>query len=667
MLPERGGLDRLAVLLTMEFEGIGHNGGVGTYYRELGARLSASGWSAILVIINGFLRVKQPPEAMGVASIIDLSDITNLLILSPLHHLMRAEAQSDPNRCKGLDCLFLLQALEARYPASRIFAEFHEMFGYGYLTVKSRQSGFLGNNISIGVTMHSGHEWIYDANRALISQNSREFLLISAREEQSFRDASLAMYPSDSLYEIVKGFGWQTEGAKRIPYFIPIQQNTHSGGNAYSFTREKEIIFFGRLEERKGLLEFIDAVVGLQQQTKNPCKITFLGKSIRLYSVSSRRMTSVGYIRRHLRKKVPYQVLSNLSSEQAIAYVRSAAANAVVCLASPSDNFPNAALEMGQLPVPLVVSDTLGFRQTLALVQRLGGVYWFQAGSVGSLQQKLQAALSALGEERIPIAGAEKLLEVNEELLTSRLSMIEASFPYRCVDAVVTDPLRLEHETMQGVSTIYSQGLERAIATGCSYLLSALPGTWPGEDGIRELMQAAHYGDADLVFTNTELAGRSVISHDALHIADLLAVDFDPPGCLLVRTDAMATLPIPRPSSAAQLHHQLLAAAVVTGKRIVILPYPLTDRASSQVKTNRTGATEADQAELAKYLASIPSQQYTKRSIFHLCISSQQLQASRAQWQPSSSASQNARNIANYLIIPMRQLLQRLKRAWYNK
>ena len=73
------------------------------------------------------------------------------------------------------------------------------------------------------------------------------------------------------------------------------------------------------------------------------------------------------------------------------------------------------------------------------------------------------------------------------------------------------------------------------------------------------------------------------------------------------------------------------------------------------------------QAELAKYLASIPSQQYTKRSIFHLCISSQQLQASRAQWQPSSSASQNARNIANYLIIPMRQLLQRLKRAWYNK
>ena len=33
MLPERGGLDRLAVLLTMEFEWIGHNGGVGTYYR----------------------------------------------------------------------------------------------------------------------------------------------------------------------------------------------------------------------------------------------------------------------------------------------------------------------------------------------------------------------------------------------------------------------------------------------------------------------------------------------------------------------------------------------------------------------------------------------------------------------------------------------------------
>lgn len=661
-LPERRGRNQLAVLLTTEFEGIGQNGGVGTYYRELAAKLNASGWNTILVIIAGFLHVNQTPKELGVTSIFDLAEITKILTLSHLHQTMRAELQDDPNRCTGLDCLLLLQALEAHYPTSRIFVEFHEMFGFGYLSVKARQSGFLGNRISIGVTMHSGHEWIFDANRALISQSSSHFLQISAREEQSFRDACLSMYPSDSLHQIVNSFGWQTETAKRIPYFIPIQQSSDCGSNISNPNKAKEIIFFGRLEERKGLFEFIDAVVGLHREGTHPFRITFLGKSIRLFSTGLRRTTSIEYIRRHLGMEIPFQVLSNLSSEQAIAYVRSAAANAIVCLASPSDNFPNAALEMGQLPVPLVVSDTLGFQQTLALVERRKGVNWFEAGCVQSLQQNLLAALHEIGQAEIPLSGMERLLEVNQNLLATRLGMIEASFPHRVEKTAPSDPQWLLHEMEQAAATAYSQGLERAKATGCRYLLSALPGTWPGEDGIQELLHAAHHGNADVVFTNSELASAGLVSHDALHITDLLSAEFVPPGCLLLRTDAMAALPRPRPSSVALLHHQLVAAAVVTGLRVAVLPYPLTDRAATQCKPTKTETQQAAQAELAKYLTLIPGELYTKRTLFHLCISSQQLQSSLARWQPSNSSRQNAINIAIYLITPARQLLRRSKR-----
>ena len=42
--------DRVAFLVSSEYEGIFHNGGVGTHYRTLSQRLAEDGWHVILLL-----------------------------------------------------------------------------------------------------------------------------------------------------------------------------------------------------------------------------------------------------------------------------------------------------------------------------------------------------------------------------------------------------------------------------------------------------------------------------------------------------------------------------------------------------------------------------------------------------------------------------------------
>ena len=663
-LPSQAKTGRLAVLLTTEFEGIGQNGGVGTYYREVARKLAETDWLVLLVILGGFLRVAKAPESLNVDCILDLTDVEQVLDLRSIHRAIRRVVSRDPNRRTGLDCLFLLQALEAHYPQAKIYAEFHEMFGFGQPSVQAKRAGFFSDRIGIGVTMHSGHEWIFDANRALIRQESRPFLRIAKREELSFGEADLAMYPSDSLHQIVSGFGWQTEGAIRIPYFIPIQTQTASArGEAVSSRGAiAEIIFFGRLEERKGLFEFIEAVQALQRESKTRFRITFLGKSIRLFSLRSTRTTSRDYIHSQLGDDFSYTIISDLSSRDAIAYVQAAAPSAVVCLASPSDNFPNAALEMGQIPVALVVSDTLGFRQTLSLVEREAGVIWFKASSATSLRQGLDEALANLGRETITVASTSRLEAVNRQLQATRMALMEDCFRSSLPTDTVLRILNLEHDEEPDSRRAYSNGIQKAREQGIPYLLSSLVGSSPGLEGSWELQRAAQCADADLVLVGSELGVKGLLCHDALSLTDLLAADFQPPGCLLLRTQTFSEFPTPPAADVAQLHQQLVAAAVLCGKKIAVLPYPLPDRPAEAERSQRGRVDEATQADLAKYLAAIPTGWLSKREVFHLMLSNQQLQASLTRLEPGESARQNASNLLRYLAIPARSLAQRYKR-----
>lgn len=653
--------ERLAVLLTTEFEGLGQNGGVGTYYRELARALSGSGWTIILVILGGFLKVDSQSPPSNVDCLIDLVHVDELLLLTPLHLAMRAAVASDPNQLTGLNCLIFLQALAARYPEVPIFAEFHEMFGFGCLSAMARKVGLLGDNVSIGVTMHSGHEWIYEANRAILNRDNREFLRIANREEQSFFDATLPMYPSDSLNQIVCSYGWRTAHAKRLPYFVPVLDPAGDDQPPISRSLVPELIFFGRLEERKGLIEFIDAVLELAAIGTGSFCVTFLGKSIPLFSAHLPRTTSHAYIAQRLGGRVPFQVFSDRSSDDAIAYVKESTA-AVVCLASPTDNFPNAALEMGQIPIPLVVSDTVGFHQTLSLVNRVDGLFWFEPGSVGSLQRQLHAALLALGDVPFRVASRAQLLQINRDLLCERLQLIDHSFLPNPSEKLEQECLIVDHGMSADASRAFHHALGEAKRLGKAYILSSLSGSVPGLSGQVELLQAAECARADLVLVSESLT-TGVRCCDAVSIADILAVDYQPPGCILLRSGAFASLPLLTAGSVLQLHRQLLAAAIVTGAAVAMLPYPLIDRPAIPPTPTRMVEDTVDQVRLTRFLATIPPERYVARALFHLALSVQQAETAYRFLSPEDSLRRLLAKAPAYFALSGRLVIRRYRRS----
>jgi len=650
--------NKIALLLTTEFEGLGKNGGVGTYYKELCAKLFEAEWQVVVVMIGGFLEIKSADCPYGARTLVDLTDIESVVELQPIHRRMRASLREDPNQLTGLDCFFILQAFDTYYKSSQIYAEFHEMFGFGFLSAKARRAGLLGSNISIAVTMHSGHEWIYDANNALLDQSSREFQRIASREQQSFADACLSMYPSDSLYGFVRGYGWPTKNAIKLPYFIPLHQVSH-GKQPVSPTNHTEVIFFGRLEERKGLVEFLDAICELPESTLSDIKVSFLGKSIQLFSSELGRLTSSNYIAKRLGRIVSYRIHSDLSSFEAIAYVKSSP-RAVVCLASHSDNFPNAALEVGQIPVNLVVSDTTGFRQTLALVERQAAISWFQAGSSDSLKIQLQKAIGTPAPDESQVISQGRVLEINADLLRQRLQLIEDSFANivpLCDQALL---LGIVYDANANASHTFKQAIEKARERNIPYVVSSLSHQNATDVNMCELRFAAVNARADIAIANVETLDPSPCL-DAVNLVDILAMDYRASSIVLVRIDIFNDLPFPVAFNASQLHRQLVAMACVVGSKIGLLPYPLA-RVGIQDDLSPPPRNQLAryQTELATFLAGMPKQALSSRALFQLILTNQQNESASFRYMPDGKI----RNIVSKSAYFYRQYARSLLRRY---
>jgi glycosyltransferase involved in cell wall biosynthesis len=125
----------------------------------------------------------------------------------------------------------------------------------------------------------------------------------------------------------------------------------------------KQLIFFGRLEERKGLPEFVEALNHLAAGNDcPPFRVAFVGKVVPLYAPDRKGIDSETFIKGLLDESIQFSIFGDFDSRGAIDFVRSSS-TAVVCLTSPSDNFPNAALEAGQIPHRLVVSDRAFIRR----------------------------------------------------------------------------------------------------------------------------------------------------------------------------------------------------------------------------------------------------------------------------------------------------------------
>lgn len=427
-------VNRVALLVTSEYEGIFRNGGIGTYYQILSEKLAAEGWYVVLLLCQSqekFGGDSHIPALKHVFSTSECFDVLNLqpIDLAILSQFKEWEWVDYENYC----ALFFAQAIASAFSRSFIYIEFPETLGLGYRTIQAKRAGVLGKNCFTAVTLHSGQEWLHEAHGKYALPIPSWYWQTSHYEQSAFEQADLAFFPSYFLKAKVESYGWKTNHALHLPYFIPeieclLEKPELLRGYLRSElnTNKIPIIFFGRLEERKGLITFIEAIQLLATDIAQKIKIIFVGKSVQLQVEKLKHLDSKQYIQQQLENNYSYSIISDLYSREAIQFIGQLN-HPIVCLTSHQENFPNAALEMGQLPVSLVVSDTGGFREALNLIERKQGIHWFTPGNANSLMQSLKIAISTNSE--IPsVPNKDFIYKSNQMLLYRRLKYLRLVF-----------------------------------------------------------------------------------------------------------------------------------------------------------------------------------------------------------------------------------------------
>ena len=430
--------EKVAILVASEFEGIFKNGGIGTYYRTLSQKLAQDGWKIILILFNEEAIFEGDSHVPHISSIISANALNRLLSTTDLHESILAQfADWDWIGREGYWILFFLESLCQYFSEkTHLYIEFQDFWGIGYPTIEAKESGLLKSNTVIATTIHGPHDWIFDVNNRFTFDDVNSwkwFFDVSQRERLSFEKADLSIHLSNFLKTRVSGYGWSVEEAIHLPYCFPVIEQDYPKSHDPDVDALNSrigdripVVFFGRLEERKGFLVFVDALKKLKQELLSKIYVIFLGKVVSLSQHDIKQYNSQTYLDRSFPGVLSYDIFPDLFSQQALNFVRNLH-NPIVCLTSIEENFPNTGLEIGQLGVSLVASATGGFQETIGLVKRQECLRWFKPGNAYSLKSELEDAIASYPEQPL-VANVNALVEVNSELLARRFALMTEAF-----------------------------------------------------------------------------------------------------------------------------------------------------------------------------------------------------------------------------------------------
>ncbi len=678
------GVEKIALLATTEYEGFFKNGGIGTYYAALSRQLAAEGWYVILLLCLTTEDFQGESPVPALKHVFSTHNIEQVLDLQPVHLSILSEVQKiDSLDYQSFCCLFFTQAVANHFKDSLIYVEFPEMCGLGFRTIQGKNSGVFASNCITAVTLHSGHEWIYEANENYAVTNSFYFWQACHYEQYSYENADLAFFPSYFIKSKVESYGWRRSLADHLPYFVPlIDLDSLAKSKTIQDTPNTEkvpIVFFGRLEERKGLCEFLAALKLLNSSLSDKIYIIFLGKIIQLSSSKLQHLNSQQYIEQELNDKFEYSIFSNFSSKEAIQFVNSLP-SPIVCLASPQDNFPNTALEMGQLPVSLVVSDTGGFRETLKLLNRSSGVRWFEPENSSLLSESIAQAILAYPEK--PQVSERVFLErVNQNLLEQRLEYLQTAFSqsassasesptvtigvtcfnlgkylldclkslaqqtYSNLDIIVLDDGSNDEYTLEIIERAKSLfpkykfvRLDKNVGLGAArnYLIQLAQGEYfiPFDADnialpfmVETFVKAIRTAKADAAVCPQMKFGdyTGILSFTGGSLPKLLQTNLCGDACSLFSTKLLREFQHSENRKVATHDWQIFSAALVTGRKVTYFPYPLYLYRVRSDAMLRFAEPLRDQYQLRQYLSQIEPSNWSRRQIYMLVMAVQQL------------------------------------------
>jgi glycosyltransferase involved in cell wall biosynthesis/GT2 family glycosyltransferase len=289
-----------------------------------------------------------------------------------------------------------LLELHARRPFDYI--EFPEYWGEGYFALRGRRTLEQFEGAVLGVRLHTPTWECRELNRDAWLND--EIAWLEHIEDETMRLADVLVSPTRSLLENVTArLGLGHKLAAVVPYPFDVDAAVRELGAAGAMAdagapaadREREVLYFGRIEHRKGVHVLIEAA----QQLLEAGEGAFAGGRVRFRLVggdtpsgpSGRPM--LPHVKKMVRERWREHIVFEKARprEELGALIRSAD---VCCFPSLWENFPNACLEAMSLGAVVVGSDAGGMAEIIE--DGTSGVL-FRAAEAGDLARALRRGL----------------------------------------------------------------------------------------------------------------------------------------------------------------------------------------------------------------------------------------------------------------------------------
>ncbi len=328
------------------------NGGIGTAYHHLARLLAQWGHEVVIAYVNGnAANAGLMEEARGFYAGFGIG--FEPLVPRPAAKTTLAQV--------GAPTWALHDWLRAR-SFDIVHVSDWRGLGYGSLLAKSLGLGF--GTTHFVVHGHGPTLWNVEGNRQLVS-TERELGWIFM-ERRSVELADTLTCGSAHL------LGWMREAGYAMPArcFVwpnpfPAPEKTPEAVAARAVrdgAALDEVVFFGRLEPRKGLVLFIDAIDRLARRGRAPGHITFLG-------APAQRIDGPGLIRSAARRwPVEVRTITGFGAEEAVAYLSQPGRLAV--LPSLQENSSLAVTECLHAGIPFIATATGGTPELIATEDR---------------------------------------------------------------------------------------------------------------------------------------------------------------------------------------------------------------------------------------------------------------------------------------------------------
>ncbi len=335
------------VIVSNEIVGPTNNGGIGSFCTHLAQLLSRETDHEIVIVYT--YQGQHEPRSKWIG----LYDQDNI------HVIEVPRIKSDKtNLIGGYWFLELSRRVNRYIPGDADVVIFQENNANGFYSL--RKYRFQDGRRPVTATvLHSSADWIRGAMQQLPARF--EHLIGNFGERYGVQHSDYVLSLSQYMVDWVRDYGWKLPPDDFVRTvkgpFLPRQ--TDAPARVHHAERFKRLIYFGRLETRKGLAVFVDGLVTLQQQTPDAMaaidEIVFVGRE------ANHRFATMDQIKAAL-APINASVIhhGDLDTYTAQQYLADHAADSLVVLPSLIDNHPYALMEVSLIPGLNFIASNVG-------------------------------------------------------------------------------------------------------------------------------------------------------------------------------------------------------------------------------------------------------------------------------------------------------------------